>query len=117
MNAGMNCAISVRPSSRGLLNEDEGCHGDLWPGGEQAKRSPRRDGARRGARGRSAGPSSLARGVGFAVAEESGCPLARLDRALAASRRFERFFPELRRHQVLELELLDRKSTRLNSSH
>src|SRR3546814_3351414 len=111
--------MTLRSSTRGLLNDDEGCRGDRWPGEEQTKRSLRRDGARRGARGRSAGPSSLARGVGFAITEESGCPLARLDRALAAARRFERFFPELRRHQVLELELLlgDRKSTRLNSSH
>src|SRR3546814_1774065 len=56
--------------------------------------------------GRSAAPSSLARGVGLAVTEESGRPRPRLTRALRAPRRFERFGSELRRHQILELELL-----------
>src|SRR3546814_14320766 len=114
------CFVMIRRPPRSTRTDTLFPYTTLFRSGEeQTKRSLRRDGARRGARGRSAGPSSLARGVGFAITEESGCPLARLDRALAAARRFERFFPELRRHQVLELELLlgDRKSTRLNSSH
>src|SRR3546814_3173814 len=42
----------------------------------------------------------------LAVTEESRRPRPRLARALAATRRFERFGSELRRHQILELELL-----------
>src|SRR3546814_20530021 len=73
-------------------------------GGSQC--SPATGTAHAGGLGRSAAPRSLARGVGLAVTEESGRPRPRLTRALRAPRRFERFGSELRRHQILELELL-----------
>src|SRR5690606_1078976 len=64
-----------------------------------------RNGARRGA-GAQRRPSSLTRCVSLAVAEESACAFARFACALVTPCRLERLGPELRRHQVLNLELL-----------
>src|SRR3546814_3826403 len=78
----------------------------LWPGEEEAMRPPRRGRRQAGEQGRRATPSSLGRRVGLTVAEETRRPRSRLAGALRAPRCCERVRSELRRHQILKLELL-----------
>src|SRR3546814_6315722 len=78
----------------------------LWPGEEEAMRRPRRGRRQAGEQGRRATPSSLGRRVGLTVAEETRRPRSRLAGALRAPRCCERVRSELRRHQLLKLELL-----------
>src|SRR3546814_7261071 len=98
--------MTLRSSTRGTPGRNGRMSREPLAGRGGSQAIPATGTALAGELGRSAAPSSLARGVGLAVTEESGRPRPRLTRALRAPRRFERFGSELRRHQILELELL-----------